>query len=218
MVLQCPRLRIIDDSDRRNVLLRQRAGADLLAEPPHVGAAAQRHAAEGAGQHRPAGHDDRRQVDRAPPPSAAPGSSCRSRRAARRRRSGWRAASPRSPSRPCCATASRSAGPASRRATPPAGSAGRRRPPRRPACTLSATSLRCALHGRQVGGGVGDRDVRPAVERVRRQPAAHPGPVDVGVAVGSRRTTGCCAAPSRPPLSSADPQQQPGPEPALPGR
>ena len=38
--------------------------------------------------------------------------------------------------------------------------------------------------GRQVGGGVGDRDVRPPVEGVRGQPPAHPGPVDVGVAVG----------------------------------
>ena len=33
-------------------------------EPPHVGAAAERHAAEGAGEHRPAGHDHGRQVDR----------------------------------------------------------------------------------------------------------------------------------------------------------
>ena len=37
---------------------------------------------------------------------------------------------------------------------------------------------------RQVRRGVGDRDVRPAVEGVGRQPAPHPGPVDVGVAVG----------------------------------
>ena len=63
-----------------------------------------------------------------------------------------------------------------------------------PCLTLSATSSRWALHGRQVGGGVGDRDVRPAVERVRRQPAAHPGPVDVGVAVRRRRTTATALA------------------------
>ena len=44
--------------------LRQRPGADLLAEPPDVGAAAERPAAERAGQHRPARDDDRRQVDR----------------------------------------------------------------------------------------------------------------------------------------------------------
>ena len=84
MVLQCPRLRIIDDSDARNALLRQRAGADLLAEPPHVGAAAQRHAPEGAGQHRAAGHDHGRAGRPTPRPSAATGSSCRSRRAAPR--------------------------------------------------------------------------------------------------------------------------------------
>ena len=50
---------------------------------------------------------------------------------------------------------------------------------------------------RQVGGGVGDRDVRPAVERVRRQAAPHPGPVDVGVAVATRRTTAHCVAEPR---------------------
>ena len=36
---------------------------------------------------------------------------------------------------------------------------------------------------RQVRGGVGDRDLRAAVERVVRHAAAHPRPVDVGVAV-----------------------------------
>ena len=39
-MLQCPRLRIIDDSDFRNCVLGQRAGAHLLGQPPHVGAAA----------------------------------------------------------------------------------------------------------------------------------------------------------------------------------
>ena len=39
--------------------------------------------------------------------------------------------------------------------------------------------------GAEVRGGVGDRDVRPAVERVRRQPAPHPCAMDVGVAIGS---------------------------------
>ena len=37
--------------------------------------------------------------------------------------------------------------------------------------------------GRQVGGGVRDGDLRPALERVRGHPAAHPGAVQVGVAV-----------------------------------
>ena len=64
MVLQWPRLRIIADSDSRNGLPGQRAGPHLLAEPPHVGAAAQRRAPEVPGQHRPARHDEGRQVDR----------------------------------------------------------------------------------------------------------------------------------------------------------
>ena len=45
-------------------LRRQRARPDLLGQPPHVGAAAERHAAERAGEHRPARHDHGRQVDR----------------------------------------------------------------------------------------------------------------------------------------------------------
>ncbi len=39
--------------------------------------------------------------------------------------------------------------------------------------------------GREVRCRVGDRDVRAPVECVRRQPAAHPGPMDVGVAIGA---------------------------------
>ena len=42
----------------------QPARPDLLAKAPHVGAAAQRSAPEMPGQHRPAGHDQGRQVDR----------------------------------------------------------------------------------------------------------------------------------------------------------
>ena len=68
MVLQWPLLRIIDCSDCRNCAVRDRARARLLAEPPDVGAAAERLAAEVAGQHRPAGHDDRREGRRMPRP------------------------------------------------------------------------------------------------------------------------------------------------------
>ena len=54
-----------------------------------------------------------------------------------------------------------------------------------PCLTLGGDLVEVHVARRQVGGGVRDRDVRAAVERGRRQPAAHPGPVDVGVAVRS---------------------------------
>ena len=44
IVLQWPRLRIIERLGAQEVVLRQRPGAHLLAEPPHVGAAAERRA------------------------------------------------------------------------------------------------------------------------------------------------------------------------------
>ena len=140
---------------------------------------------------RPAGRPRRR-------PSAATGWSCRSRRAARRRRSGWPAASPRSPSRPCCATASRSAAPASRRATRPAAPAGCRRPRSTPFAHRRGDLGQVRVARGQVRGGVRDGDLRPAGEGVVGHTAAHPGPVDVGVAVAARRTTGRCGAPRRP--------------------
>jgi len=112
----------------QEVLLRQGAGPDLLAEPPDVSAAAERHAAERPGEHRPARDDDRRQVRPTRPPSAARGWSCRTRRAGRPRRSGWPRSISSVASRPGCATASPSAGPVSPRARPPAAPAGRRRP------------------------------------------------------------------------------------------
>ena len=37
--------------------------------------------------------------------------------------------------------------------------------------------------GREVGGGVGDRDLRSALERAGRHPAPHPGPVEVRVPI-----------------------------------
>ena len=45
------------------IILRELAAANLLAEPPHIRAAAQGRAAKGAGEHRATGHDDRGQVD-----------------------------------------------------------------------------------------------------------------------------------------------------------
>ena len=106
IVLQCPRLRIIDDSERRKSSSRQRPGADLLAQPPHVGAAAERRATERAGEHRPAGDDDRREVDRGGRHEQRGDRLVAAARAARPRRSGWRAASPRWPSPRGCARAS----------------------------------------------------------------------------------------------------------------
>ena len=64
MVLQCPRLRIIADSDRGTASAESVPARTSSRQPPHVGAAAQRHPAERAGQHRPAGDDDGGQVDR----------------------------------------------------------------------------------------------------------------------------------------------------------
>ena len=46
------------------IILRELAAANLLAEPPHVGATAERHAAKSAGEHRTTGHDDCGQVHR----------------------------------------------------------------------------------------------------------------------------------------------------------
>ena len=189
-----PRLRIIADSERVNCSRGQRAGPDLLRQPPDVGAAAERHAAEGAGEHRAAGHDDGRAGPPRRRPSAATGSSCRSRRAARRRRSGWPAASPRWPSRPCCATASRSAGPASRRATPPAAPAGCRRPRRRRCFTDAGHLGQVRVARGQVGGGVGDGDLRApgrTRRRARRGASRRGGCRRCG---RRRRTTRRCAA------------------------
>ena len=63
IVLQWPLPRIIDCSDARNCAPEILPGPRLFAEPPHVGAAAERLAAEVAGQHRTARHDDRGDVD-----------------------------------------------------------------------------------------------------------------------------------------------------------
>ena len=52
MVLQWPRLRIIEDFGLEEVALGQVARADLLGEPPDVGAAAEGPAAERPGEHR----------------------------------------------------------------------------------------------------------------------------------------------------------------------
>ena len=66
ITLQCPRLRIIDDSAAMKSAW-DSSGPYVLAQPPHVGAAAERLAAERAGQHGPAGDDHRGQVHRRRP-------------------------------------------------------------------------------------------------------------------------------------------------------
>ncbi len=90
IVLQCP----LPADHRRlglqEVELAQRARAHLLAEAPDVGAAAERLAAEVAGEHRAARHHDRGHVDRGRGHQQRAGSSCRSRPAAPRRRPDWR--------------------------------------------------------------------------------------------------------------------------------
>ena len=62
--LQCPALRVITDSVAEERLLGERAGAHLLAHPPHVGRRAEPPAEVAAGEHRATGQHDRRQVDR----------------------------------------------------------------------------------------------------------------------------------------------------------
>ncbi len=113
-----------------------------------------------AGEHRPAGHDDGRQVDGRGGHQQRRDGLVAARRAARRRRSGWRAASPRSPSRPCCATASRSAGPGSRRGDTTGRLSGMPPASQTPCLTLCGDLVQVHVARRQVGGGVGDRDVR----------------------------------------------------------
>jgi hypothetical protein len=53
-----------------------------------------------------------------------------------------------------------------------------------PALTLAATSSRCRFARCEIGGGVGDRDVRAPAECRLRQSAAHPCAVRVGAAAG----------------------------------
>ena len=151
MVLQCPRLRIIDDSESRNCRLGQRAGPDLLGQPPDVGAAAQRGAAERAGQHRPARHHHGRQIDRGGRHEQGGDGLV----AAAEQHDAVDRVGPQHllgrHRRHVAPQHRRRAGPASRRAKRPAGSAARRRPPTRPRFTCSATSSRwrCTASGRR---------------------------------------------------------------------
>ena len=176
MVLQCPRLRIIDDSESRNAASRQRPGAHLLAEPPHVGAAAERHAAEGAGQHRPARHDDRGQVDRGGRHqqrrdglvAAAEQDDAVDRVGPQHLLGGHRGhVAPEHRGRPDLRLAERHDGQVQRDAAglPDA------------ALDVLGHLVQVAVARREVGRGVGDRDVRPAGERASRagHAASRPG-------------------------------------------
>ena len=143
------------------------------------------HAAEGAAEHRPARQHDRRKVDRGRRHQQRRDRLVAAAEQHQRRRSGWRGTSPRRPSPPCCATASRSGG----RCVSPSETTGRFM---RDAAGLVDALLdalgdlvEVGVARRQVRGGVGDRDVRPSVEGMVGQPAPHPRPMDVGVAVGS---------------------------------
>ena len=186
IVLQWPRLRIIDDSDAQEGLLRQRAGPDLLAtaatRPCRSRAAGRGTCRSASGRRappRPAGRPTRRpsaatgMVLSQPPSSTTPSIGLA-----------------RSISSAAIAAMLRQSIAVGRTSVSPSDTTGRfsGTPPasQTPCLTSAATSFRCALHGRQVRGGVGDRDVRAAVEGVRRQPAAHPGAVDVGVPVVAR--------------------------------
>ena len=169
IVLQCPRLRIIDDSDRRNSSSDSVPARTSSRQPPDVGAAAERHAAEGAGEHRPAGHHDRRQVDRRGGHqqrrdrlvAAAEQHDAVDRVGAQHLLGRHRGhVAPQHRGRPDLRLAER-----------------HHRQVQRDAAGLVDALLdalgdlvEVRVARRQVGGGVGDRDVRPAVERVAGRP------------------------------------------------
>ena len=151
-------------------------------QPPDVGAAAERHAAEGAGQHRAAGHDDGRQVDRGGRHqqrrdrlvAAAEQHDAVDRVGPEHLLGGHRGhVAPEHRRRPDLRLAERD----------------HRQLERDAAGLVDAVLHRrgdlgqVRVAGRQVGGGVGDGDLRAPGEGVRRHAAAHPGAVDVGVAV-----------------------------------
>ena len=184
MVMQWPCERCMHDSASWNSSRRDLAGAQVLRHRPDVGARADVGAAVLAREHRPARHDDGRQVDARRAHQQSPAWSCRSRRAAPRRRAGWRGSIPRRPCWRGCGRASRSAAAASRRATSPGTRAGSRRPRARPPCTCSASTRKCELQGISSDLGVADADHRAAVELVLRHAAVlHPAAVDEAVDV-----------------------------------
>ena len=54
-----------------------------------------------------------------------------------------------------------------------------------PCLTLSRDLVEVGVAGGEIGCGVRDRDLRPAVERVVGEPSSHPGPMEVRVPVGA---------------------------------
>ena len=192
IVLQCPRLRIIDDSDAMNVAVRQL---------PARTCSLSRHTSVP----QPSGLPRNVPVSIGPPGTTTAG---RSTDAAAISSDGMVLSQPPSSTTPSTGLARsissvaiaamlRQSMAVGLTSVSPSETTGRfiGTPPasQTPCLTLAATSLRCELHGVEIRGGVGDRDVRPPVEGVRGQSAAHPGPVDVGVPVSSRVPLGCAA-------------------------
>ena len=161
IVLQCPRLRIIEDSDFRNSSSGNVPARTSSLSCHTPGAAAEQLAAERAVEHRAAGHHDGRDIDRGRGHEQRGDGLVAARRAGPARRWGWPGTSPPWPSRPCCATASPSVGRASRRARRPAGSGGCHRPRRRlaspswrprPGARCTASGPRRCWRSRSAGG------------------------------------------------------------------
>ena len=162
------------------ILLRHQTGADLLTETPYVRAAAHCRSPKMAGQHRPAGQHQCREVDRG--------------RGHQQRGNGLVA--PSQQDHPVNGVAAQHLLDRHRGQVSPQHRGGPHlRLPRRHHRQVqrNATGLVHALFDagrdlvevgvarRQIGGGVGDGDLWPAVERVVRYPAAHPRPVQVVV-------------------------------------
>ena len=194
IVLQWPRLRIIDDSERRNSCLGQRARADLLAEPPHVRAAAQRL---------------RRGTCRSA--SGRPGTTTagRSTEAAAISSDGMVLSQPPSSTTPSTGLArsiSSMAIAAMLRHSIAVGRTQRlaqrhhrqvqRDAARLPDALLDALGdlVRWELHGVRSEAVLAIAMCGRPSKACAGRPAPHPGPVDVAVAVGARRTTARCAA------------------------
>ena len=182
IVLQCPRLRIIDDSDLMNCScdsVPARTSSDRRhTSVPQPSA----HAAERAGQHRAARNDDGGQVDR--------------RRGHQQRRDRLVAtaeqdhAVDRVGSQHLLGRHRGHVAPQHRGRTHERLAERHHRQVQRYAASLVDALLdalgdfvQVRVARREVGRGVGDRDVRPAVEGVRRKTSTHPGAMNVGVAI-----------------------------------
>ena len=170
---------------RQEVRLVQRAGADLLAEPPHVGPAPQRDAPEGPCQHRAAGHDNGRQVHR--------GRRHEQRRDRLVTAAEQHCAIDRVRAQHLLGGHGRHVAP-QHRGRPHIGlTQGDDRKVQRDATRLvdpvpdgGGDLVQVRVARGEIGRGVRDRDVRPPREGVRRQAPPHPGPMEVRIAVVAR--------------------------------